>query len=145
MIEANNSGLAVREEILKRLPAPIKFSGKKASLSQPEKQQCLARALLDAIFDRTDPIPLGDIIAKSTLPDKMANHVGTVLGAGQGGKGGMGLWKTTRGILPCRENAVLVVPHLTHEMLASFLGDRGWDADELLERIQCLPEVSDRN
>lgn len=145
MSEVANSTLTMREEILKRLPEPVKSSGAKVSLSQPEKQRCLARALLDGIFDRSDPIPLGDIVARSSLLDKVSNHIGTVLGLGQRGKGGMGLWKTAKGYLPCRENAVLVVPHLTEDMLAAFLTDRGWDADELLKRIERLPTVGSRS
>lgn len=139
MSDIANPKIAVREEILKRLPEPVKSSKATASLSQPEKQRCLARALLDAIFDHSGPIPLSFVVAQSSLSDSVTNHVGTVLGAGQGGRGGMGLWKTAKGYLPCRENAVLVLPHLTEDMLTSFLADRSWDADQLLERVQNLP------
>ncbi|MEQ9410697.1 MAG: hypothetical protein RIK87_23500 [Fuerstiella sp.] len=134
---------SIVDEIRQQLPKATKAVRGAKGYSQAEKQRQLAIPLLKSILSEPEPFGLDSILEQSSLPDTVTNHIGTVLGAGQGGKGGMQLWKTSKGrFIPCSDNAVLVLEHVTDSMLTDFLDEMGWDESEFIARVQALPAMA---
>lgn len=134
---------SVVNHIRQQLPKAAKALRAAKGYSQAEKLRELAIPVLKLNLSELEAFDLSRVRDQSPLPDAVTNHIGTVLGAGQGGKGGMQLWKTSKGwIIPCRDNAVLALEHATDAALTSFLDEMGWNESEFIERVEALPAMA---